>query len=221
MKSALFLLSLVSLSTARYLGTRTNNTVLPTGINVFPPLQTVRNELIDGPCKKVTIIFGRGATQPGNVGLLVGPSFFSAVAAIISSANIAVQGVDYAATDLAALLGGSTYGAATVASLANLAASKCPGSQIVLSGYSEGAEIIHRAGQNLSNVTSSIKAVVVFGDLMNGQPIANVHASAVKSFCAFGDVLCGQPSIIMPGAHTSYDDVTPEAADFVKEKLSV
>ncbi|KAF2488417.1 cutinase, partial [Lophium mytilinum] len=176
---------------------------------------TVWNELIDGPCKKVTIIFARGATQPGNVGLLVGPSFLNAMAAVIGAANIAVQGVDYAATDLAALLGGSEYGAATVASLTDLAVSKCPDSQIILSGYSERAEIIHRAGPDLCNVTTSIKAVVVFGDLMNGQPIANIHDSLVKYFCACSNILCRQPSNLMPDAHTSYDGITPEAADFV------
>ncbi|KAH8594244.1 cutinase-domain-containing protein [Bisporella sp. PMI_857] len=98
-------------------------------------VQTTRNELITGACKKVTIIFGRGSGQPGNVGSIVGPPFFTTLSSRLGASNVAVQGVDYPATYEDAVAGGSRAGAATLVSLAQLASSKCPNTQIVLSGY--------------------------------------------------------------------------------------
>ena len=34
---------------------------------------STRNDLINGVCKKVTVIFARGTTEPGNLGTVVGP----------------------------------------------------------------------------------------------------------------------------------------------------
>ena len=52
-----------------------------------------------------------------------------------------------------------------MAQLAEQAVAKCAGTQLVLSGYSRGTTVTHDAAKQLqSNVTSAIKAVVVFGD---------------------------------------------------------
>jgi hypothetical protein len=94
-----------------------------------------RNDLVNGVCAPVTVIFARGTVELGNVGALAGPPFFNALADIIGSQNLAVQGVDYGATIAGYLEGGDPAGAATLASLVNLAASQCPSTQVVLSGY--------------------------------------------------------------------------------------
>lgn len=93
-----------------------------------------RNDLLDGPCKAVTVIFARGTTESGNIGAVVGPWLDAALDSRLGS-NVAFQGVDYAATIEGYLAGGSAAGASTLASLVNLAITKCPSSQIVLSGY--------------------------------------------------------------------------------------
>ena len=98
-------------------------------------LAVTRNDLVDGECKPVTIIFARGTLELGNVGSLAGPPFFNALGAIIGFSNIAVQGVDYGATIAEYLEGGDPAGAATLASLTNQAVSQCPNTQIILSGY--------------------------------------------------------------------------------------
>lgn len=49
-------------------------------------------------CTDVTIVFARGTCDPGNVGILVGPPFFSAVAAAISGKSLNIQGVAYPAS---------------------------------------------------------------------------------------------------------------------------
>ena len=94
-----------------------------------------RDELSNGACRPVTLLFARGTVELGNVGSLAGPPFFNAFANMIGDQNVAVQGVDYPATIAGYLEGGDPAGAAEVASLTELAASKCPNTQIILSGY--------------------------------------------------------------------------------------
>jgi len=96
---------------------------------------TTRNELLNGPCRNVTVIFARGTTESGNIGSLVGPALESALDARLGSTTVAFQGVDYEANVAGYYAGGSDTGASTMASLVNVASSKCPSTQIVLSGY--------------------------------------------------------------------------------------
>jgi Cutinase len=93
-----------------------------------------RNDLVDGACQPVTIIFARGTLELGNVGSLAGPPFFNALTDMIGD-DVAVQGVDYAADILGYLEGGDPAGASTMASLIEQAVSQCPSTQIVISGY--------------------------------------------------------------------------------------
>lgn len=123
-----------------------------------------RNELTNVAgigCKPVTVIFARGTIEPGNVGDLIGPPFFNHLADLIGADNIAVQGVDYPATIGGYLIGGDPGGAQTTADLLNQAASNCPDTQIVLSGYSQGAMEVH-LGETMVNaeVAAQIAAVV-------------------------------------------------------------
>ena len=118
-----------------------------------------RNEL--GECKPVTVIFARGTIELGNVGSITGPPFFNALDDLIGADNVAVQGVDYPATIGGYLEGGDPGGATTAASLLEQAASQCPNTQIVLSGYSQGAQVVHLGEAKISaEVAARIAAVV-------------------------------------------------------------
>lgn len=123
-----------------------------------------RNELTSVAgvgCKPITVIFARGTIELGNVGELVGPPFFNDLDDLIGADNIAVQGVDYAATIAGYLIGGDPGGAQTTAYLLNQAASNCPDTQIVLSGYSQGAMEVHLGEAMVSaEVAAQIAAVV-------------------------------------------------------------
>lgn len=101
---------------------------------------STRNEL--NKCKPVTVIFARGTLELGNVGSITGPPFFNALEDAIGVDNLAVQGVEYPANIQGYLKGGDTGGAATTAKLLEQAVSQCPDTQIVLSGYSQGAQIV-------------------------------------------------------------------------------
>lgn len=72
---------------------------------------STRNELVNssGACKSTIVIFARGTTEPGNVGVVAGPSFFSSLSSKVGG-DLLVQGVDYAATWDGALSGGDPTG---------------------------------------------------------------------------------------------------------------
>lgn len=118
-----------------------------------------RNELSE--CKPITVIYARGTIELGNVGSITGPPFFNALDDLIGADNVAVQGVDYPANILGYLEGGDPGGAQTTASLLEQAASQCPDTQIVLSGYSQGAQEVHLGEAEVSaDVAARIAAVV-------------------------------------------------------------
>jgi cutinase len=75
--------------------------------------QDTYNEL-GGPCTEYTVIFARGTTEPGNVGILVGPPFFDALTSAAGTSSIfTFQGVnDYSASVDGYLEGGDPKGSA-------------------------------------------------------------------------------------------------------------
>ncbi|KAH7403003.1 cutinase [Cadophora sp. MPI-SDFR-AT-0126] len=210
MKYTIVLSSLLALTSA----------LVPLPIEERQAVQDTRSDLVTGACKKVTVIFGRGSGQPGNVGSIVGPPFFDALASLLGASNVAVQGVNYPASYEEAGSGGSKEGTANLVTFAQWASYKCPNTQIVLSGYSQGAQLIHLAGPSLASVASKIIAVVVFGDPYNNQAISNINPFKVRSFCANGDYICNPSGGFDPNAHTSYGNKAVEAAAFVRSKVT-
>lgn len=59
---------------------------------------TTENGLTTDSCKALTVIFARGTNEPGNVGDIAGPPFFSALRSDLGTDKVTVQGVDYGAT---------------------------------------------------------------------------------------------------------------------------
>lgn len=70
---------------------------------------TTYNDL-SGPCKAYTVVFARGTTEPGNVGILVGPPFFDALREKLGSVNVAIQGVNDYDADIDGYLAGGDAG---------------------------------------------------------------------------------------------------------------
>ncbi|EDN96954.1 hypothetical protein SS1G_01882 [Sclerotinia sclerotiorum 1980 UF-70] len=76
-----------------------------------------QNDVLDsnGSCATMTVLFARGTGEVGNVGLLTGPPFFTALAAYMNqTGSMAIQGVDYAASVSGFLSGGDPAGAKTM-----------------------------------------------------------------------------------------------------------
>ncbi|KAJ3942062.1 uncharacterized protein N0V96_007551 [Colletotrichum fioriniae] len=176
------------------------------------------NQLTDGTaCRKVTLIWARGTTQSGNVGEAgsEGPVFFNALAGLVGTSNLAVQGVDYPASILGFLAGGDAAGSTTMANLVARAVTQCPSTKIVMSGYSQGGQLVHNAASKLTAAqTARVSAVLIFGDPFDGQAVGSIPASKVKVICHDGDNIC-DGGIIITADHRNYEQDAPAAAAFV------
>jgi len=181
------------------------------------------NQLTDGTaCRDVTVIYARGTTQAGNVGEAnsEGPTFFNALASRLGgTSRLAIQGVTYPANVFGFLAGGDAAGATTMFNLINQAASRCPATKIVVSGYSQGAQLVHTATQRLSAANAArVSAVVTFGDADRDESFGLVAASKVLIICHEGDNICDNGIIITP-EHRNYEIDAPAAAAFVAARV--
>ncbi|KAL1962763.1 hypothetical protein VTN77DRAFT_9217 [Rasamsonia byssochlamydoides] len=176
--------------------------------------QTTYNEL-GGACTEYTIIFARGTSEPGNVGILVGPPLFDALESLVGSSALTIQGVnDYAASVEGYLEGGDPAGSAEMASQIQQAYSDCPNTNLIASGYSQGCQIVHNAISQLPAETASwISSVLLFGDPDDGQPIPNVDSSKVDTYCHTGDDICQDGDLILL-PHLTYAENVASAAQF-------
>ncbi|CAD6441405.1 271631ca-8155-4618-879a-dd8ae6293e82 [Sclerotinia trifoliorum] len=179
-----------------------------------PTVVTTENGLTTDACKPVIVIFARGTNEVGNVGQDVGPYVFTDLRAALTTAKVTVQGVDYAANVLGYLEGGDPTGSTTMANLTNTAAAKCPSAKLVLSGYSQGAQLLHNAASTLSAaVTARIAAVVMFGDPDNGKAVGTVPTSKVLSICHDQDIVCTGSGWFT--THLTYSTNAQAASDFI------
>ncbi|RAL66541.1 hypothetical protein DID88_006231 [Monilinia fructigena] len=89
--------------------------------------------------------------------------------------------------------------------------------KLVISGYSQGGQLVHNAAKQLPAATSAkIAAAVIFGDPDNGSPVQGVPASKTKIICHVGDNICEHGDmILMP--HLTYGMDATAAASFVKQ----
>lgn len=89
----------------------------------------------------------------------------------------------------------------------------------MLSGYSQGAQVTHKAAKQISTALHPrIAAIVVFGDPNNGDAFPGTLNNNVKTFCNAGDLICsGQAIILAP--HLRYGSDAGAAAQFVAGKV--
>ncbi|PMD54538.1 carbohydrate esterase family 5 protein [Hyaloscypha bicolor E] len=177
--------------------------------------KTTYNEL-GGTCKTYTVIFARGTTEPGNVGILVGPPFFDALRSLVGTSALTIQGVNnYSASIDGYLEGGDPAGSAEMAIQIEAAYEACPKTKLVASGYSQGGQVVHNAiGLLPATVAAWISKVVIFGDPDDGQALPNVASSKVDVYCHDGDNICVNGDLILP-AHLTYGINAAAAAAFV------
>ncbi|KAF2223527.1 cutinase-domain-containing protein [Elsinoe ampelina] len=172
------------------------------------------NDVVSGECKGTTLIFARGTGEPATMGFVVGPGLSNSLRQSLGG-DVAVQGVDYAASAAGNAQMGRGAGADKMVQLANQALQKCPDTNLVLSGYSQGAMVVHAALQGGVD-GSKVAAVATFGDPLNGQAFRGVDNSKVVQVCGSADALCaGRGQTSGSGGHTSYGSQTGAAAQKV------
>ena len=91
------------------------------------------------PCPDVEIVFARGTTEPPGVGG-VGQAFVDSLRSQLGGRSVGVYAVDYPASrDFDS---STPAGASDASSHIQSMAGNCPGTRIVLGGYSQGAGVI-------------------------------------------------------------------------------
>lgn len=85
-----------------------------TAVGRFIGVQDTRNDLVDGNCGDVMVIFSRGTGEPGNIGALVAPEFYDELVSALDGKIVSMQGIDssaYPAVVADYFTGGSDTGA--------------------------------------------------------------------------------------------------------------
>lgn len=82
--------------------------------------------------------------------------------------------------------GGSGPGSIAMAEDAAKILSSCPNTKLILTGYSQGAMVVHNAATKLkaSSQISSVVAAVTFGDPYKTQLPAGIATADFHTFCA-------------------------------------
>ncbi|KAK1844903.1 Cutinase 3 [Colletotrichum chrysophilum] len=162
------------------------------------------------------VVFARGTYEIGNVGVLVGAPFLQVLRELsISGLTIEMQGVEYAANMTGYQLGGDPEGSQKMADTILEVQNQCPRAKVVVSGYSQGAQLVHNALKELKGTNlEEIDAVVTFGDPLYPQIPEGVPGWKMLSVCNAGDGVC-RPGRTISLSHISYVERLYEAATFV------
>ncbi|RBR05210.1 hypothetical protein FVER53590_12346 [Fusarium verticillioides] len=171
-----------------------------------------RNDLEDGDsssCPPAILIYARGSTEPGNLGITVGPILAEAMQLAIPDIWIQGVGGPYTA-DLAPnfLPEGTTDASIDEAKrLFQMAFDKCPDTPVVTAGYSQGTVVVGYALSELQiAVQNQVVGAALYGYTKNeqlGGRIPNYPTDKTKIFCLPTDLVCDGTLFILP-AHFLY-----------------
>lgn len=183
------------------------------------------------PCNDVEVVFARGTNEPPGIGR-VGEAFVSELRKRIPERTMGVYSVNYPASyDFLAAADGANDASAHIQNVVNA----CPGAQLVLGGYSQGAAIIDVITSvpfpvvGFTNpmppaVADRVAALAVFGNPSNriGMPLTSspLYGSKAIDLCNPGDPICSDGGTV--AAHRSYgpDGSASRAASFVATLLA-
>lgn len=157
-------------------------------------------------------------------GTVVGPKTSDGIKAVFGDANVATEGIEYAALlGTNVILGGTDHKSKQLmANMLKTMHAKCPDSVIVAGGYSQGAAVSHRAIESLSpEVKAQIAGVILYGDTQRTQDLGRIRGfdrSKTKIICAEGDLVCWGTLLVLP-PHLTYGDNAEEGAAFLNGKI--
>ncbi|KAE9972243.1 hypothetical protein EG328_005114 [Venturia inaequalis] len=180
--------------------------------NLMPGFGPPDTGTFTGSCTKNIVIFAKGTTEVGPLGITVGPVLNMGL-----PRGWSVVGVPYTA-DLAGDYCLGLPGGMVARDMLNQAAKKCPDAKIFMSGYSQGGMISHNAVAYADEeARARVSAVVVFGDPFQGAPIKG-YDGPIITYCNEGDYVC-TGNFVVGAAHLAYTGSTASAA--IKEMKKI
>ncbi|KAK7959081.1 uncharacterized protein PG986_003935 [Apiospora aurea] len=180
-------------------------------------------EFLQYGCRPIMLFFAKATFEPGNMGNTVGPQLSNSLKAAFGVTNLATEGIDYWGLPIGNFYpGGAPPWAITEMAQLLTAAAACPNSRMIISGYSQGAAITHRAVQTLPDeVKAKIAGIVTFGDtqtLQDGGRILGFPTNKTLIICNLGDVICTGTLLVYP-VHLDYIKWVPTAVAYLIERL--
>ena len=181
-------------------------------------------------CNDIEVVFARGTSELPGIGR-VGEAFVGDLAARVGNRSVGVYGVNYPASyDFLTAADGANDASAHIQNVVN----NCPGTRLVLGGYSQGAAVmdiitsvpfpaIGFTNPLPPDAPNRVAAVAVFGNPTNkiGLPMTSspVYGTRAIDLCNVGDPVCSDGNDVP--AHRSYgpDGLTGQAAAFVARLL--
>ncbi|BDY28059.1 cutinase family protein [Mycolicibacterium mageritense] len=153
-------------------------------------------------CTDIEVIFARGTDEPAGIGT-VGQAFVETLKPMVKGATVGSYAVQYPASwDFIKAAAGAT----DMSKRAQATAARCPKTQIVLGGYSQGAAVVDVVATSPiaglgytaplpASVVPRIASVVVFGNpsARIGQPLTRmspVFGSRTADLCNTNDPVC-------------------------------
>lgn len=189
---------------------------------------STRNDLESGSssrCPEAILIYARGSTEAGNMGVTAGPVLASALARNFGS--IWIQGVGGAyRAELSPnfLPAGTDRGSINEAKrLFTLANTKCPNTPVVAAGYSQGTAVVGNALTELTGaVQNQVVGAALFGytkNLQNLGRIPNYPRDRTEVYCSATDAVCAGTLFILPGHFLYTDDAAIGAPRFLTRQI--
>jgi len=180
---------------------------------------------------RIAFVWARGSTEPGNMGILLGPPLCTQLKARYPG-QVACQGVK--ASYSGSLLPNELPLGTTLAAIEsaeyylNLAFTKCKGAVIITGGYSQGSAVIeHAVGSIGADVKAAIAGVVLVGYTQNfktGGTIPNFDESKKLVICRADDGVCGFSAVgpVVTAGHLAYgtDGSIGTAMSFYESKIA-
>lgn len=180
------------------------------------------------PCPDVEVVFARGTGQDAGVGE-VGQAFVDSLGSQIGGRSMGVYPVNYPAT--ADFASSAQTGADDVVAHVNDMIGRCPGTRLVLGGFSQGAGVMDLATRTLPpQAIDHVAAIAVFGNPTSERAgnftgvefssIGPPYAAKTIELCADGDPVCSAAGGSLM-AHGSYvqSGMTDQAATYVAGRL--
>ncbi|KAF1815091.1 putative cutinase [Eremomyces bilateralis CBS 781.70] len=189
--------------------------------------QITSDELIKGGCKKVVFVWARASTEPGNMGMSMGPIVCSGLKKKFGSNSVACQGVGgpYSAGLMDNVRSdGTTEEAVNEAVSMFTKAIQCEGALVVGGGYSQGTAVTGNAVMKLDSAAKEkVLGIVLYGYTKNGQTkgsIPGYPSDRLKVFCRDDDGVCDGQLMVTIG-HFGYlmDDSGDEGIAFLTQKI--
>jgi cutinase len=186
---------------------------------------------VANPCPDIEVVFARGTDQPPGVSV-IGQGFVDALRPLVGRRSLGVYAVDYPASHDSG--NSPSAGAKDASAHVKYMAVNCPGTRMVLGGYSQGAVVINLiTGAGVPppgfvpaplppEVADHVAAVAVFGNPWDKLPgltaTSPLYGGKAIDLCNPGDPVCSDGGDWM--AHQLYVPwMVNQAAAFAASRL--